>query len=100
MTKPVIRVKELLKEKGLTMENLRTRMGMNNLSALGQSVNGNPTLERLQEIADALEVPIAALFDTPPGDNTITCPNCGTAILIKAEIEHKGPEHRTDPLFG
>jgi transcriptional regulator with XRE-family HTH domain len=60
-------------------------MGMNNLSALSQSVNGNPTLERLQAFADALDVPITELFEALPASATITCPNCGHPIEVEVK---------------
>ncbi|MCL2737933.1 MAG: helix-turn-helix domain-containing protein [Bacteroidales bacterium] len=52
--------------------------------ALYASVSGNPTLERLQQIATALDVPITDLFDKP-ATGTISCPNCGTEIKLTAE---------------
>lgn len=44
------------------MTELAERMGVS-LVALSQSVNGNPTMSRLQEVADALGVDILDLFD-------------------------------------
>ena len=57
-----LRIKELCKEKHITMTELAERMGVS-LVALSQSVNGNPTMSRLQEVADALGVDILDLFD-------------------------------------
>lgn len=52
----------MCKEKHITMTELAERMGVS-LVALSQSVNGNPTMSRLQEVADALGVDILDLFD-------------------------------------
>ena len=57
-----LRIKELCKEKHITMKELAERLGVS-LVALSQSVNGNPTLSRLQEVADALGVDILDLFE-------------------------------------
>lgn len=48
---------------------------------------GNPSLEKLQRIADGLGVPLASLVDEDyeERDNSITCPYCGKAIKFTAE---------------
>lgn len=58
-----IRIKELCKEKGVTLSSIAEQIGTTQTSlsrALGE--NGNPTLETLDKIASALEVPITELF--------------------------------------
>lgn len=77
------RVKELLKKQGITAKDLAGKIGISE-SALSLSLNGNPTLSRLQEIANALDVPVSELFDTPK-QGVITCPHCGKDITIKVE---------------
>lgn len=59
-----LRVKELCKMRGLTMGQLADKMGVN-LSNLSASINGNPTLERLQDIAKNLGVEVYELFRKP-----------------------------------
>ena len=56
-----LRIKEIAKAKGVTMQEIAEKIGISpvNLSA---SLNGNPTLNRLQEVADILEVEISDLF--------------------------------------
>ena len=56
-----LRIKEIAKAKGITMGEIADKMGINpvNLSA---SLNGNPTLNRLQEVAVILGVEISDLF--------------------------------------
>ena len=83
MTKPALRVKEICKIKGITIEAIAKKIGVLP-SAISQSVSGNPTLERLGQIATALGVPVTDLFDAP-STGTITCPNCGTEIKLTAE---------------
>lgn len=78
-----MRVKELLKERGMTAKELAARLGMTETGlsiAIGD--NGNPPLKRLREIADILGVEVPELF-TPRLANAITCPKCGTVLEIK-----------------
>jgi transcriptional regulator with XRE-family HTH domain len=82
----MLRIKELCKEKGISLDVLATkRLGITN-QALYASINGNPTLERLKQIADALDVPITELFEAPPHNSTLTCPNCGAKLGIEIKI--------------
>ena len=57
-----LRVKQIAKERGLTMVKLAEQLGMHpvNLSA---TLNGNPTLTTLTKIADALGVEVVELFE-------------------------------------
>lgn len=59
------RIKELAKEKGLTMVDIAQKIGISpvNLSA---SLNGNPTLARLQEVAGILNCNVSDLFADKP----------------------------------
>ena len=57
-----LRIKELCKEKQITMKEIAEKLGINPIT-LSQSLNGNPTLSRLQEVADILGVSIPELFE-------------------------------------
>lgn len=57
-----IRVKEICKEQGITIGELADRMQMVRES-LSRAINGNPTLETLEKIANALGVPVTELFE-------------------------------------
>ena len=70
---------ELLKERGLTMNDLAASIGTTQTSIsrmLGE--NGNPTYETLVKVASALGVDIKELF----GPSSIPCPHCGKPIEI------------------
>lgn len=54
-------VKEVCKEKGLTIQDLADKMEMKRES-LSRAINGNPTLETLEKIASALGVDVPELF--------------------------------------
>jgi transcriptional regulator with XRE-family HTH domain len=79
----MLRVKEIAREKGLTIAQVAEKTDMLP-PALSRIINGsNTTIETLEKIANALNVPISELFDRPANDNTITCPNCGTRLEVK-----------------
>lgn len=59
-----LRIKELAKEKGYVLEGIASYLGITPVS-LSQSINGNPTLKRLEEIADAMNVDVSELFEKP-----------------------------------
>lgn len=77
----MLRVKELLKSRGLTAKDLASRLGISE-AALSSSLSGNPTLDRLNAIAEALGVPVTELFVPTPTD-TLRCPHCGGVIKIE-----------------
>lgn len=57
-----LKIKELCKEKNITMAEIAKKIGIQQI-ALSQSLNGNPTLSRLQEVAEILGVSVPELFD-------------------------------------
>lgn len=79
-------VKELCKEKGLTIQDLADKMEMKRES-LSRAINGNPTLETLEKIANALGVELWELFADPKkvkhSEGSILCPHCGKEIYIE-----------------
>ena len=72
-----MRIKEILKEKGMTQKDLAKLMGVTN-GALSQQINGTPTLDTLRRIADALGVDVGELF-VPMA----RCPHCGMPISLQ-----------------
>lgn len=58
----MLRVKDICKEKGITLADLAKKMGLSP-SGLSMALNRNMTLEVLKKIADALEVNISELFE-------------------------------------
>lgn len=56
-----LRIKEVIKEKGMTVNSLAEKMGINRVG-LSNHINGNPSVEVLEKIANALEVDITELF--------------------------------------
>lgn len=77
--------KRSYQRKGMTITELADKMGINRVN-LSNMVNGNPTVETLNKIADAIGCPVTELFEQPKKDAlTLTCPNCGKDINIKVE---------------
>ena len=77
----MLRIKEIIKEKGLTVKEVAEKMGIQPPS-LSRAINENTTVEMLNRIAIALEVPISELFEQPATD-IINCPNCGAKLTLK-----------------
>lgn len=80
-----LRIKDVIKEKGMTITELADKMGINRVN-LSSMVNGNPTVETLNKIADAIGCPVTELFEQPKKHSlSITCPHCGKEIEIIAK---------------
>lgn len=78
-----LRIKEVCKEKNITITSLAEKLNIKQES-LSRAINGNPTVETLQKIADNLNVPITELFEKPKC-NLLTCPNCGAELELRVK---------------
>ncbi len=83
------RIKELLKEKGVTINELADKMGISRVT-LSTQINGTANITSYEKIATALEVPMWQLFASPSEvqketDGGYKCPNCGHPLKIKVE---------------
>lgn len=58
----MLRIKEILKRKGLTQNELSEKLGVSQV-ALNKVINGNPTIETLLKIANVLEVDVRELIE-------------------------------------
>lgn len=72
-----LRIKELAKQKGLTMQDIAEALNINRVN-LSNSLNGNPTLERLRQVAKVLGVEISDLFQS------------STASILYGFVEYNG----------
>ena len=77
-----MRIKEVIKEKGLTVKEVAEKMGIQPPS-LSRAINENTTVDMLKRIADVLEVPVTELFEQPKS-NVYNCPNCGVQLEVMA----------------
>lgn len=73
----MLRIKEVLKEKGITLKDLAAMLGITNV-ALSRIVNGNTTIETLRKIAEALDVDVRELI-VPTKETT----NKGRVLYMK-----------------
>lgn len=80
-----LRIKEIMQEKGITQKKLAEDIGVAEIS-LSRSLRGNPTLDTLERIAAALNVPITELF------------NAGTNEELTALIQHKGDYYKATTI--
>lgn len=91
-----LRIKEAIKEQGLTVQEVATRIGKSKQSLHGIIEKGNPTIGTLSDIAKAINVPIHRLYedDNDLSDSpVIICPNCKTQIPIETSIKIKSYNH-------
>ena len=87
-----MRIKEIIKEKGLTQKEFADKLGMTTVG-LAQILAGKPSYTTLEKIASALDVEIWELLVSreevigkeEAKSPTIVCPNCGKEITIKVE---------------
>lgn len=91
-----MRVKELLKIKGITQKEFAEKLGMTPIG-LSQILSGKPSYTTLEKIASALDVDVWELLISPEDIikkyssgkdevNIQTCPHCGKPIVIKTEL--------------
>lgn len=78
-----MRIKDVIKEHGLTVAEVAKRMGVVS-QALSRVINGNPTVDMLERVAHAIGVPVTELFEKP-ADGSLTCPKCGARLKIRIE---------------
>lgn len=67
-----LRIKELAKEKDFLLEDIASSLNISPVS-LSQSLNGNPTLKRLEAVAEVLGVDVSELFEKPAKNEIHGC---------------------------
>jgi regulatory protein len=79
-----LRIKEICKEKGITLNALAEKIGVSQPSISGLATGKQkPSFDTLEKLAEALEVPFTELFEQPKSDAaSLTCPHCGKSIEI------------------
>jgi len=76
-----LRVAEICKERKISKKDLASMIGMSPVG-LSKAINGNPTKDTLEKIANALKVPITELFEQPT-IGSVNCPKCGTKLKLE-----------------
>lgn len=83
-----MRIKEVLKEKGITQQVLAEKLGVS-YQSIKQTLNApSVTTSTLEKIAVVLDVPIWQLFVSPEEVSKeqgtgLRCPNCGAKLELK-----------------
>lgn len=67
MSKNELRIKEVMKEKGVSTGQIAKSLGVTRQSVY-RSITGNPTMNKLKKIADILGVPVKELFEDKKKD--------------------------------
>lgn len=78
------RIKQLCKEKGVTVNELSDRIGIARESLSRIISGGDTTTKTLDKIAMVLGVPVGELFDAP-SSNSFNCPHCGQPITVSVK---------------
>lgn len=82
-----MRIREVIKEKGMTTQEVADQMQIS-LSALNQSISGNPSIKVLRRIAEVVGCQLGEFFTDELEDeskNTITCPKCGAKFDFRED---------------
>lgn len=79
------RILELCKEAGINQTELAEKIGLSRVG-LSKAINGNPTVDTLERIATALNVPIMELF------------NVGTSEELTALIQYKADFYKASTI--
>lgn len=87
------RIKDILKEKGITVQELADMLEISR-QALSKQIQGKMLLETAQRIALKLGVPLWQLFVSPDevkreASDSITCSRCGTRIPVETSVKIK-----------
>lgn len=84
MNETKIRIKELLRERGLTYKTFAEMVGSTRCY-VSNVANGKqqPTLTKLEQWAKVLDVPVTEMLT--PKASEIVCPCCGARFVLKTE---------------
>lgn len=86
-----VRIKDIMIEKGISSVSLADMIGVSKVTVSNLINNKTmPSVDTLEKIATALDVPIWQLFaskeevqENPTAPNTIICPKCGTKFKME-----------------
>ena len=88
----MLQIKETLKQRGLTQNELADRLGINRVSLSRILSNKNDMrVSTITKIADAIGCDVAEFFTQAKtaDHNVITCPHCGEKLVINLSISDK-----------
>ena len=82
-----LRIKEAIKEQGFTVQSVADKIGKSKQTLHGIIEKGNPTINTLSDIADAINVPINRLYEEVTGEGELT-----------ALIQYKGDFYKASTI--
>ena len=88
----MLQIKETLKQRGLTQNELAERLGINRVSLSRLLSDKNDMrFSTIKKIADAIGCDVAEFFtpEKTTDNNTITCPHCGEKLVINLSVSDK-----------
>ena len=80
-------IKKRIRECGFTTQQIAEKLNISQ-QAVSQTINGNPSLSRLEQIAGAIGITVSELVADNPASHIEPqqkCPYCGHDIKIKIE---------------
>ena len=80
-------IKKRIREYGFTTQQIAEKLSISQ-QAVSQAINGNPSLSRLKQIADAMGITVSELVADNPASHIEPqqkCPYCGHDLNIKVE---------------
>ena len=89
-------IKEKIQERGFTISQVAALMTNKNgekgvsQPTSSQIINGNPSLDKLREIASIIGISVSELL-RENGEHSATCPNCGQEfeVILKPKAKRK-----------
>ena len=85
-------IKDILKQRGLTQNELADRLGINRVSLSRLLSDKNDMrMSTIKKIADAIGCDVSEFFtpEEKAEHNTITCPHCGEKLVINLSVSDK-----------
>lgn len=80
-------IKSIIKAKGYTIQDVAKKIGVNRVT-LTLTLQGNPTYNKLKQIADAIDCDVLDFFKDEAKHQEeagLTCPKCGTRLKLIEE---------------
>ena len=88
----MLQIKETLKQRGLTQNELAERLGINRVSLSRLLSDKNDMrISTIKKIADAIGCDVSEFFTPAETEdhNVITCPHCGAKLVINLSVSDK-----------
>ena len=88
-------IKKVIKNKGWSMERLAAEMTNRDGSkgvtqqSVSQILNGNPTIDKLKEIASIIGISVSELVadESDQSRHEVICPHCGGKVEFSVQVE-------------